>query len=56
MATLFSSLHPFKVGSQERYRVILSDGELYMQGMLASQLNEFVADGRMKEVRHGGEG
>ncbi|GMH63161.1 hypothetical protein TrRE_jg5343, partial [Triparma retinervis] len=39
------AIHVKQVGSQERYRVILSDGELFMQGMLASQLNEYVVDG-----------
>ncbi|GMH90990.1 hypothetical protein TrST_g6866 [Triparma strigata] len=38
-----------KVGTQDRYRVILSDGTHYIQGMLATQLNQLVADNQLVE-------
>lgn len=38
-----------KVGTQDRYRVILSDGTHYIQGMLATQLNSLVTDGQLME-------
>jgi len=33
-----------------RYRVILSDGQHFMQGMLATQVNSLVVDGTLKEM------
>ena len=33
-----------------RYRAILSDGQHFMQGMLATQMNSLVADGTLKEM------
>lgn len=33
----------------ERYRVMLSDGSHYQQGMLATQMNELVSSGRLQK-------
>ncbi|GMI14756.1 hypothetical protein TrLO_g4325 [Triparma laevis f. longispina] len=38
-----------KVGTQDRYRVILSDGTHYIQGMLATQLNNLITENHLVE-------
>jgi replication factor A1 len=35
--------------SGERYRFVLSDGEYYIQGMLATQLNELVTSQQLRQ-------
>jgi len=35
--------------SGERYRLVISDGEFYIQGMLATQLNELVQSGELRQ-------
>ena len=35
--------------SSERYRLVLSDGSYYQQGMLATQKNELVNTGRLQK-------
>ena len=35
--------------SQERFRLIVSDGEHYQQAMLATQLNHLVKDGNLRK-------
>ncbi|VEU45086.1 unnamed protein product [Pseudo-nitzschia multistriata] len=35
-------------GQTDRYRIILSDGECYVQGMVATQLNHLIAEDRLK--------
>lgn len=35
--------------STERYRLVLSDGSYYQQGMLATQKNELVHSGRLQK-------
>ena len=45
-------LRVIKVGGnqgQDRYRVILSDGQNFVQGMLATQLNQLVASGQIAD-------
>ena len=45
-------LKVIKVGGnqgQDRYRVILSDGQNFVQGMLATQLNQLVASGQIAD-------
>ena len=45
-------IRPIKSGtgtSQQRYRLILSDGEAYQQAMLATQKNDLVTDGKLKQ-------
>jgi replication factor A1 len=34
-------------GAQERWRVVFSDGQNYVQTMLATSLNDFIRDGRL---------
>jgi len=45
-------IRPIKSGtgtSQQRYRLILSDGDAYQQAMLATQKNDLVTDGKLKQ-------
>ena len=45
-------IRPIKSGtgtSQQRYRLILSDGEAYQQAMLATQKNDLITDGKLKQ-------
>jgi hypothetical protein len=37
------------IKGQERYRLVLNDGEFYQQGMLTTQLNHLVSSGQLKE-------
>ena len=37
-------------GSSDRYRLVISDGQLYMQAMLATQLNEMVETGQVSPI------
>mmetsp|Transcript_38141 Transcript_38141/g.44412 ORF Transcript_38141/g.44412 Transcript_38141/m.44412 type:complete len:652 (+) Transcript_38141:281-2236(+) len=36
-------------GSQERWRVVISDGEHFIQGMLATQINHFITSNEIQE-------
>ena len=40
---------PTSSSSTERYRVVLSDGTHQQQGMLATQKNHFVKDGKLQK-------
>ena len=45
-------IRPIKSGtgtSQQRYRLILSDGDAYQQAMLATQKNDLVTGGKLKQ-------
>ena len=36
-------------GSQDRFRLVISDGAHYMQAMLATQLNHIVEQGQVRD-------
>jgi len=38
-----------QASNTERYRLVLSDGSFYQQGMLATQMNELVRSGKLQK-------
>ena len=43
------SLKKMDTQGTERYRLVLSDGEHFSQGMLATQFNHLIEEGQMKK-------